>query len=146
MSLRVTPPDAGGEPWADASVAMNPVIAQSAQDAKPRLLSIVASLFDIVLVRTCRTVPPRNGGPATVALTRQAVRNLSCRASHPRRCERAGGGVKSCEPPQDAAGIACREAVIGNRLRDDASRADRRSRSDGHARHDDCAAADPRIG
>ena len=49
MSLRVTPPDAaGGVPWADASVAINPVIAQIAQDAKPRLLSMVASLFEIV--------------------------------------------------------------------------------------------------
>jgi hypothetical protein len=41
--FRVTPP-AGAAPCADASVAMNPVIAQIAQDAKPRRVSIVASL------------------------------------------------------------------------------------------------------
>src|ERR1044072_597474 len=41
--FRVTPP-AGAAPCADASVAMNPVIAQIAQDAKPRRVSMVTSL------------------------------------------------------------------------------------------------------
>jgi hypothetical protein len=55
-SLRVTPPVEAAGACADASVATKPVMAQSAQDAKPakpRRVSMASSLpFRSVLVRT----------------------------------------------------------------------------------------------
>jgi hypothetical protein len=72
--FRVTPPAAGGAPWADASVATKPVIAHSAHDAKPRLVSMAN--LPAVSGSQSSGLPQRNTTPAPIGLTRRAPKRF----------------------------------------------------------------------